>query len=135
MKQYLFLEQVSNEKLKGNFKIDFKGQSREYKKSTKQFIFLFCVSLLFVYLVLCAQFESFKFPLIIILSVPLTLLTPLMSIYLFNNSLNIFSQIGLIILMGIAAKNGILIVEFARQLKKSGKKSYESLILACRRKV
>ena len=57
-----FLEQVSNEKLKGNFKIDFKGQSREYKKSTKQFIFLFCVSLLFVYLVLCAQFESFKFP-------------------------------------------------------------------------
>ena len=129
-----FLEQVSNEKLKGNFKIDFKGQSREYKKSTKQFIFLFCVSLLFVYLVLCAQFESFKFPLIIILSVPLTLLTPLMSIYLFNNSLNIFSQIGLIILMGIAAKNGILIVEFARQLKKSGKKSYESLILACRRR-
>ncbi len=129
-----FLEQVSNEKLKGNFKIDFKGQSREYKKSTKQFIFLFCVSLLFVYLVLCAQFESFKFPLIIILSVPLTLLTPLMSIYLFNNSLNIFSQIGLIILMGIAAKNGILIVEFARQLKNSGKKSYESLILACRRR-
>tara|TARA_B100000287_G_scaffold430113_1_gene484740 strand:+ start:139 stop:2019 length:1881 start_codon:yes stop_codon:yes gene_type:complete len=129
-----FLEEISDKKLKGNFKIDFKGQSKEYKKSNQQFLFLFIVSLIFVYLVLCAQFESFKFPLIIMLSVPLTLLAPLSAILIFENSLNIFSQIGLIILMGIAAKNGILIVEFARQLKSLGKKSFESLILACRKR-
>ena len=97
-----------------------------------QFYFLFFVSLIFVYLVLCAQFESYKFPLIIMLSVPLTLTAPLSAIFFLNNSLNIFSQIGLIILVGIAAKNGILIVEFARQLKRKGKKSYDSLIEACR---
>ena len=83
---------------------------------------MFTVSLIFVYLVLCAQFESFRYPLIIMLSVPLTLLAPLVTILIFKNSLNIFSQIGLIILMGIAAKNGILIVEFARQLKSKGRK-------------
>ena len=127
-----FLEKVSKEKLKGNYKIDFKGQSKEYKKSMNQFYFLFFVSLIFVYLVLCAQFESFKYPIIIMLSVPLTLIAPLSAIFLFDNSLNIFSQIGLIILTGIAAKNGILIVEFARQLKNKGEKSYKALIEACR---
>ncbi len=127
-----FLENTSREKLQGNYKIDFKGQSKEYKKSMNQFYFLFFVSLIFVYLVLCAQFESYKFPLIIMLSVPLTLTAPLSAIFFLNNSLNIFSQIGLIILVGIAAKNGILIVEFARQLKRKGKKSYDSLIEACR---
>ena len=127
-----FLENTSKEKLQGNYKIDFKGQSKEYKKSMNQFYFLFFVSLIFVYLVLCAQFESYKYPLIIMLSVPLTLAAPLCTIFFFNNSLNIFSQIGLIILVGIAAKNGILIVEFARQLKRKGKKSYDSLVEACR---
>ena len=127
-----FLEDIAETKLNGNLKIDFKGQSKEYQKSTKQFVFLFIVSLIFVYLVLCAQFESFKYPLIIMLSVPLTLIFPLLSLLIFKNSLNIFSQIGIIILMGISAKNGILIVEFARQLKTIGKKSYDSLISACR---
>ena len=117
-----YLEKISKDKLKGNYKIDFKGQSKEYKKSMNQFYFLFLVSILFVYLVLCAQFESFKFPLIIMLSVPLTLIAPLFgAIIIFENSLNIFSQIGLIILIGISAKNGILIVEFARQMKIKGK--------------
>ncbi|MEE2695031.1 MAG: efflux RND transporter permease subunit [Pseudomonadota bacterium] len=127
-----YLEKISNEKLLGTYKIDFKGQSKEYKKSMSQFYFLFFVSLIFVYLILCAQFESFRFPFIIMLSVPLTLLSPLSAIFIFENSLNIFSQIGLIILMGIAAKNGILIVEFAKQLKISGENSYNSLIKACR---
>ena len=129
-----FFEELSEKKLSGNFKINFKGQSKEYKKSSRQFIFLFTVSLIFVYLVLCAQFESFRYPLIIMLSVPLTLLAPLVTILIFKNSLNIFSQIGLIILMGIAAKNGILIVEFARQLKLKGEKSFDSLIKACRKR-
>ena len=127
-----YLERISKDKLKGNYKIDFKGQSKEYKKSINQFYFLFLVSILFVYLVLCAQFESFKFPLIIMLSVPLTLMAPLAAIIFFENSLNIFSQIGLIILIGISAKNGILIVEFARQMKIKGKNSYNSIIDACK---
>ncbi len=129
-----YLENLSKEKLKGNFKIDFKGQSKEYKKSMNQFYFLFIVSFIFVYLILCAQFESYKFPLIIMLSVPLTIVAPLSGIYLFNNSLNIFSQIGLIILIGIAAKNGILIVEFARQMKLKGENSYNAIIKACKKR-
>ncbi len=127
-----YLENISEEKLKGDYKIDFKGQSKEYKKSMSQFYFLFLVSILFVYLVLCAQFESYKFPFIIMLSVPLTIIAPLAAIYFFNNSLNIFSQIGLIILIGISAKNGILIVEFARQIKRKGENSYNALINACK---
>ena len=129
-----YLEKISDQKLKGNFKIDFKGQSKEYKKSSNQFYFLFFVSIIFVYLILCAQFESFRFPFIIMLSVPLTLVSPLFAIYIFENSLNIFSQIGIIILMGIAAKNGILIVEFAKQLKLAGHSTYESLIESCKRR-
>ncbi len=127
-----FLEETSKEKLRGNFKIDFKGQSKEYKKSMNQFYFLFLVSLTFVYLVLCAQFESFRYPLIIMLSVPLTIIAPLGAIFFLDNSLNIFSQIGLIILTGISAKNGILIVEFARQLKIKGESTYQSIIEACK---
>ncbi len=127
-----YLEKTSKDKLKGNYKIDFKGQSKEYKKSMNQFYFLFLVSILFVYLVLCAQFESYKFPLIIMLSVPLTLIAPLTAITVFENSLNIFSQIGLIILIGISAKNGILIVEFARQMRIKGKSSYNSIIDSCK---
>ena len=129
-----YLENISNEKLKGEFIIDYKGQSKEYKKSANQFNFLFIVSLLFVYLVLSAQFESFRYPLIIMLSVPLTLIFPLLALYIFENSLNIFSQIGIIILMGIAAKNGILIVEFAKQLKQKGESSYKALILSCKKR-
>ena len=129
-----YLENISKNKLEGNFSINYKGQSKEYKKSSNQFNFLFIVSLLFVYLVLCAQFESFKYPLIIILTVPLTLISPLLALYCFDNTLNIFSQIGIIILMGIAAKNGILIVEFARQLKAKGQKSYEALINSCKKR-
>ncbi len=128
------LEEISEKKLVGNFKIDFKGQSKEYKKSTKQFYFLFSVSLVFAYLVLSAQFESFRFPFIVMLSVPLTLAFPLLAILIFKNSLNIFSQIGIIILMGIAAKNGILIIEFAKQLKKKGENSYSALINSCRKR-
>ena len=129
-----YLENISESKLEGDFLINYKGQSKEYKKSSNQFYFLFVVSLLFVYLVLCAQFESFKYPLIIILTVPMTLISPLMALYYLENTLNIFSQIGIIILMGIAAKNGILIVEFAKQLKSEGKKSYDALISSCKKR-
>lgn len=129
-----YLEYLSKEKLIGNYKIDFKGQSKEFKESSDQFFFLFIISLIFVYLVLCAQFESFRYPLIIMLSVPLTLFAPIISLIVFENSLNIFSQIGIIILMGIAAKNGILIVEFARQLKLSGNDTLKSIHESCKKR-
>ena len=129
-----FLEELSKNKLKGNYKIDFKGQSKEFKESSSQFYFLFIISLIFVYLVLCAQFESFRYPFIIMISVPLTLLIPIICLIIFENSLNIFSQIGIIILMGIAAKNGILIVEFARQLKSQGKDSLSAIIESCKKR-
>ena len=129
-----YLENLSKNKLKGNYKIDFRGQSKEFKESSNQFYFLFIISLLFVYLVLCAQFESFRYPFIIMISVPLTLLIPIICLIIFENSLNIFSQIGIIILMGIAAKNGILIVEFARQLKNQGENSSRSIIESCKKR-
>ena len=129
-----FLEKLSKNKLEGNYKIDFKGQSKEFKESSSQFYFLFIISLIFVYLVLCAQFESFRYPFIIMISVPLTLLIPIICLIIFENSLNIFSQIGIIILMGIAAKNGILIVEFARQLKSQGKNSSSAIIESCKKR-
>ena len=129
-----YLEKLSKNKLEGNYKIDFKGQSKEFKESSSQFYFLFIISLIFVYLVLCAQFESFRYPFIIMISVPLTLLIPIICLIIFENSLNIFSQIGIIILMGIAAKNGILIVEFARQLKSQGKKSSSAIIESCKKR-
>ena len=129
-----FLEKLSKNKLEGNYKIDFKGQSKEFKESSSQFYFLFIISLIFVYLVLCAQFESFRYPFIIMISVPLTLLMPIICLIMFENSLNIFSQIGIIILMGIAAKNGILIVEFARQLKSQGKDSLSAIIESCKKR-
>lgn len=129
-----FLEKLSKNKLEGNYKIDFKGQSKEFKESSSQFYFLFIISLIFVYLVLCAQFESFRYPFIIMISVPLTLLIPIICLIMFENSLNIFSQIGIIILMGIAAKNGILIVEFARQLKSQGKDSLSAIIESCKKR-
>ena len=116
-----YLENISENKLKGNFVIDYKGQSKEYKKSSNQFNFLFVVSLLFVYLVLCAQFESFRYPLIIILSVPLTLISPLLALYYLGNTLNIFSQIGIIILMGIAAKMEFLLLNLPNNLKQMDK--------------
>jgi multidrug efflux pump len=129
-----YLENLSKNKLKGNYKIDFRGQSKEFKESSNQFYFLFIISLLFVYLILCAQFESFRYPFIIMISVPLTLLIPIICLIIFENSLNIFSQIGIIILMGIAAKNGILIVEFARQLKNQGENSSRSIIESCKKR-
>jgi multidrug efflux pump subunit AcrB len=129
-----YLENLSKNNLKGNYKIDFRGQSKEFKESSNQFYFLFIISLLFVYLILCAQFESFRYPFIIMISVPLTLLIPIICLIIFENSLNIFSQIGIIILMGIAAKNGILIVEFARQLKNQGENSSRSIIESCKKR-
>jgi multidrug efflux pump len=100
--------------------LDFSGQSREYLQSGSAVLFTFGMALLIVFLVLSAQFESFLHPLVIMLTVPLAVLGALLGLWLFGKSLNLFSQIGIVMLVGLAAKNGILIVEFANQRRDAG---------------
>ncbi len=111
-------------------RIDYKGDSRDYKDSTNSIYFFFGLALLVVFLVLSAQFESFIHPFVIMLTVPLAMAGALVGLYIFNNSLNIYSQIGIIMLIGIAAKNGILIVEFANQIRDEGRPIKEALLQA-----
>jgi multidrug efflux pump len=100
--------------------VDYKGQSRDLQKSGSSIIFVFLLGLAVVFLVLSAQFESFVHPFVIMLTVPLAIGGGLLALHLTGTSLNIYSQIGLIILVGLAAKNGILMVEFANQLRDQG---------------
>ena len=111
--------------------LDFSGQSREYLQSGSAVLFTFGMALLIVFLVLSAQFESFLHPLVIMLTVPLAVLGALLGLYLFGKSLNLFSQIGIVMLVGLAAKNGILIVEFANQLRDEGREIGEAIIESC----
>lgn len=96
------------------------GPSRDYEESGSNIMFAFLLALMLIYLILAAQFESFVDPFIIMLTVPLALSGALLSLWYFNQTLNIFSQIGIIMLIGLVTKNGILIVEFANQLKEKG---------------
>ncbi len=112
--------------------IDYKGQSRDFKTSTASILFAFVLGVLIVFLVLAAQFESWVHPFVIMLTVPLAMAGGLYGLYLTGSTLNIYSQVGLIALVGLAAKNGILIVEFANQLRDRGTPFDEALIEAAR---
>jgi multidrug efflux pump len=127
-----FLEDTVKQKLPAEAQIDYKGESRDFKESSSSLYFTFGLALLVVFLVLAAQFESFIHPLIIMMAVPLGLIGALLGLYLCRSSLNIYSEIGIIILVGIAAKNGILIVEFANQLRDQGREFREALTEAAR---
>ena len=115
-----FLEDTVRESLPAGARVDYKGESREFMDAQGAIYFVFVFSLLVVYLVLAAQFESFLHPVTIMTTVPLAVAGAFLGLYLAGNSLNIFSQIGIIMLIGLAAKNGILIVEFANQLRDDG---------------
>ncbi|MGE0371157.1 MAG: efflux RND transporter permease subunit [Gammaproteobacteria bacterium] len=125
-----YLEGLVHEHLPPGVIIDYKGQSRDFKISSGSITFIFLLGLVVVFLVLAALFENWIHPFIIILTVPLAMSGALLGLYAFGMTLNIFSQIGLIMLVGLAAKNGILIVEFANQLRDAGRSFHEALIEA-----
>ena len=125
------LDRVAEKVLPENFRTSLSGQSRDFaESSSSSLLFAFVLALLMIYLVLAAQFESFRDPFIIILTVPLSVAGALLSLHLTGQTLNVFSQIGIIMLIGIVTKNGILIVEFANQRKEAGLSQRETVLEA-----
>jgi len=115
-----FMNATAQKVLKPGYSTDLNGTSREFVKSSGSLVIVFVLALLFIFLVLAAQFESFVDPLVIMLSVPLSMVGALLALQFSGGTLNVFSQIGLITLVGLITKHGILIVEFANQLREEG---------------
>jgi multidrug efflux pump len=122
------LEQAAREVLPANVQTDVSGQSREFRAAGQSLLFIFVLALGFIYLVLAAQFESFRDPVIILLSVPLSMTGALGALWLAGGTLNVFSQIGLVTLVGLITKHGILIVEFANQQQAQGRDRIAAVI-------
>lgn len=114
------MQSIANRLLDETYHTDLNGPSRDYAESSSNIVFAFILALILIYLVLSAQFESFLDPFTIMLTVPLALAGALLSLFLFHQTLNIFSEIGMIMLIGLVTKNGILIVEFANQKRRNG---------------
>jgi multidrug efflux pump len=122
------MQRISAKLLDDSFTTALSGTSRDYAESSGNTLFAFVLALVLIYLVLSAQFESFIDPFIIMITVPLALAGALLSLWIFNQTFNIFSQIGMIMLIGLVTKNGILIVEFANQKRKAGMHKIEAVI-------
>ncbi len=121
------MDRIAEKVLDDNFKTTLSGSSKDFVESSSSLMFAFILALMFIYLVLAAQFESFRDPLIIMLTVPLALIGAMVSLWYFDQTMNIFSQIGIIMLIGLVSKNGILIVEFANQRKSMGEPMFEAV--------
>jgi multidrug efflux pump len=126
------LDKIAREDLPEGVRTDLKGQSREFRESSTTLYFMFLFAVVFIFLVLAAQFESFVHPFTILLSVPLAVVGALISLFFLKQSLNIYSQIGLIMLIGLVTKNSILIVEFSNQLRERGMGVLEAVTEASR---
>ncbi|MES2511311.1 MAG: efflux RND transporter permease subunit [Pseudomonadota bacterium] len=125
-----FMDQTSAKILKTGYSTDLNGTSREFKNSQGALAIVFVLALVFIFLVLAAQFESFVDPLVIMLSVPLSMIGALLALKWSGGSLNVYSQIGLITLVGLITKHGILIVEFTNQLREQGMEMIDALVKA-----
>ena len=128
-----YLETTINKKVP-QARIEWKGKSEELKETSNELFIIFALALLTAYLVMCANFNSFIHPAVIMLTVPLSVLGGLIFLLLFNSSINIFSQIALVILIGISTKNSILIVDWANQLRRAGKNIKDAVLEACNRR-
>ena len=125
-----FLDKTAAGILKTGYTTELNGTSREFKNSQGALVIVFVLSLFFIFLVLAAQFESFVDPLVIMLSVPLSMFGALMTLKLTGGTLNVYSQIGLITLVGLITKHGILIVEFTNQLRAQGVETFDAIVKA-----
>jgi multidrug efflux pump subunit AcrB len=121
------MEQIADKMLDESFATSLSGSSRDFAESSGNTLFAFVLALILIFLVLAAQFESFIDPFVIMLTVPLAIAGATLSLWIFNQTLNIFSQIGMIMLIGLVTKNGILIVEFANKKQRTGLSKLESV--------
>jgi multidrug efflux pump len=121
------MDKIAADVLDESFRTALAGDSKDFRESSSSLTFAFVLALILIFLVLAAQFESFKDPLIVMMTVPLALAGALLFMWYFNITMNIFSQIGIIMLIGLVTKNGILIVEFANQRKQAGMSKIEAI--------
>ena len=124
------MDRIAAEVLDDTFRTALEGESRNFRESSSSLLFAFGLAIILIFLVLAAQFESFKDPFVIMLTVPLAVFGALLFMWMFGVTMNIYSQIGIIMLIGLVAKNGILIVEFANQRQTAGFTKYEALVNA-----
>ncbi len=129
------MQGIANKMLDESYQTALTGPSRDYSESSSNIVFAFVLALLLIYLVLAAQFESFLDPFIIMITVPLAIAGALLSLYLFDQTLNIFSEIGMIMLIGLVTKNGILIVEFANKKRKFGLSKMQAVLEASQQRL
>ena len=125
-----FMDDTARQLLPSGYATDLNGISREFRASSGALGLVFVLALMFIFLVLAAQFESFVDPFIILLAVPLSTLGALLALHLSGGTLNVYSQIGLITLVGLISKHGILIVEFSNQLRQQGRSTTEAVVEA-----
>lgn len=121
------MDRIAKETLDESFRTALSGDSKDFRESSSSLMFAFLLAIVLIFLILAAQFESFKDPFVIMLTVPLAIAGALIFMYVFDITMNIFSQIGIIMLIGLVAKNGILIVEFANQRQEAGMSKMEAI--------